>query len=456
MCKYYLLSALIILSLTLFSVSPLRAQTDGEFSALEYYAKAEKMRAGKRFIEAIEMYDRAIGLDDKNFKYYHSKALCYYGLKDLENTVQTIEKCLQIKKDFIPGWLLLAQCHKLAQKHNEYIIALDNAFKYETDLAKKVDYKTNIVIALLRNKEYARAKPHVLQARALAPSEANLMYFEGKIHNELNDFRAAKEILNKLISTLTEKDPKITAKYYYEMGYACYKLGQFELAFDYWKNAEYGNFKNWVARYNPRTYLATALCYFKMYEFAKAKENLDIAIKIQPNLTAAYMLQAEIAKKELKQDAVIAAYQQALLNETEPSKKGEICKALAHALMESQRFTDVINITSQGLKHTPGDYQMLFLQAMAYYRAKQYVESLKVLEIILGHQGLDAENRALVNFAMATIYRLTNQPEKAKSAYKKAEVGSFARTVQMELADMEGTLKAPEFIADEVPLPETQ
>ncbi|MCS7018639.1 MAG: tetratricopeptide repeat protein [Cytophagales bacterium] len=452
MRKYFLLNAFYFL----LPIWGIHAQAGDEPSALEYFAKAEKLRTSKRFIEALEMYDRAISLENENFKYYHSKALCYYGLKDLPGTIQVMEKCLQLKKDFVPGLLLLAQCYKLSQKNNEYIIALDNAFKYETDLSKKVDYKTNIVIALLRNKEYARAKPHVLQARSLSPSDINLMYFEGKIYNELNDFKAAKEILSKLISTLNEKDPKVAAKYYYEIGYACYKLGQFELAFDYWKNAEHGNFKNLVARYNPRTYLAAALCYSKMYEFGKARENLEIALKIQPNLTPAYVLQAEIAKKELKQDAVISAYQQALVNEIEPAKKGEICKALAQALMESQRFTDVVNITSQGLKYTPGDYQMLFLQAMAYYRAKQYVESLKVLEIILGNQSLDAESRALVHFAMATIYRLMNQPDKAKAAYKKAEVGSFARTVQLEMADMEGTLKAPDFVADDIPLPETQ
>jgi len=450
--QYFVLIALITL---LFTVR-LYAQADSESTALDNYMKAEKLRGTKRFIEAIEMYDRAISLEANNFKYYHSKALCYYGLKDIPNTIITIEKCLTIKKDFVPGLLLLALCYKQVQKTNEYIIALDNAFKYETDISKKVDYKTNIVIALMRNKEYARAKPHVIQARALAPSEPKLMYFEGKIYNEMNDFKSAKEVLNKLISTLTEKDPKLTAKYYYEMGYACYKLGNFELAFDYWKNADYGYFKNQIARYNPRTYLANAMCYYKMYDFAKARDNLDVAIKIQPNLTAAYMLQAEIAKKELKQDAVIAAYQTALTNETEPAKKGEICKALAQALMESQRFNDVVNITSQGIKYTPGDYQMLFLQAMAYYRVKQYVEALKVLEIILGNQSLDIENRALVNFAIATIYRTTGQNDKAKIAYKKAEVGNFAKTVQLELADIEGTLQSPDFIAEDIPLPQTQ
>lgn len=456
MRKYFLQYVFLIALIMPFLTADLYAQADSESTALDHYIKAEKLRTTKRFIEAIELYDRAIGLEPNNFKFYHSKALCHYGLKDLPNTIMTMEKCLQLKKDFVPGLLLLAQCYKLSQKTNEYINTLDNAFKYETDNSKKVDYKVNIITTLLRNKEYARAKPHVMQARALAPSEHNLMYFEGKIYNELNDFNAAYEILNKLISTLTEKDPKITAKYYYEMGYACYKLGKFDLAFEYWKHADHGYFKNLIARYNPRTYLGIAMSYYKMYEFAKAKENLETAIKIQPNLTAAYMLQAEIAKKELKQDAVIAAYQAALINENEPAKKGEICKALAQALIESQRFADVINITSQGLKHTPGDYQMLFLQAMAYYRSKQYVEALKVLDIINGNQSLDRENKALVNFAIATIYRLTNQPDKAKAAYKRAEFGSFARTVQLELANMEGAPQSADFMADEVPIPETQ
>ncbi|WP_448518868.1 tetratricopeptide repeat protein [Rhodoflexus sp.] len=456
MRKYFLHFILhIALMMPLFA-NQLQAQADGGESALDYYMKAEKLRTTKRFIEAIELYDRAIGLDPTNFKFYHSKAMSHFGLKDIPNTIAAMEKCIQLKKDFVPGLLLLAQCYKLSQKNNEYINTLNNAFKYETDIGKKVGIKTNIITVLMREREFARAKPHVMEARELAPSEVNLMYFEGKIHNELNDFKAAREVLNKLINTLTEKDPKITAKYYYEMGYACYKLGQFDLAFDYWKNADYGYFRNLIARYNPRSYLGIALSYYKIYEFAKARENLDIAIKIQPNLTQAYMLQAEIAKKELKQDGVIVAYQAALVNESEPAKKGEICKALAQALVDSQRFTEAINITAQGLKHTPGDYQMLFLQAIAYYRAKQYVEALKVLDIISGNQALDAENRAMVNFAIATIYRITDQPEKAKAAYKKAEFGSFARTVQLELAEMEGMLKSPDVIAEDLPMPQTQ
>ncbi|MCS6968276.1 MAG: tetratricopeptide repeat protein [Cytophagales bacterium] len=436
------------------AVAPIYCQE--EKSALDYYVKGEQFRTNRRFIEAIEMYDRAISLESNNFKFYHAKAVCYFELKDIANTIMALEKSLQLKKDYIPGLLLLAQCYKQSQKINEYINALNAAFQYESAINKKINYKTNIIITLLRNKEYARAKPHVLEARAIAPSEMNLMYFEGKIYNELGDFKAAKEVLSRLINSLTDKTPQVVAKYYYEIGYACYKLGEFELAFEYWKNAEHGYFKNLIARYNPRTYLNHALCYFKMYEFTKARENLDLALKIQPNLTAAYMLQAEIAKKELKQDAVVNAYQTALVNENEPAKKAEICKLLAYALMDSQRFTEVINATSQCLKYTPNDYQVVFLQAMAYYRAKQYVEALKTLELISSNQALDPENKALVNFAIATIYRLMGQNDKAKAAYKRADAGSFAKTAQILLAELEGTPQSAEVSEEEVPLTQSQ
>jgi tetratricopeptide (TPR) repeat protein len=412
--------------------------TDMDGKALDHFVRAENLRRSKRFIEAIDEYDKAIVADANNFKFTFSKGICYFMVKDAVNCINSLQQSVVLKQDYVASHVLLAQCYRTQKKYDEMIRALDNAFKYDADLRKKSEYKTEIIQTLVRNKEYAKAKPHILQAKSVAPSDAVVLFYEGKVANELGDYKTAKESLIKAMTELPN-DPKVRAKYWYELGYAYYRLNQFDNAWDTWKNvANYGPFKMKIARYDPKVYLNNALCYFKIYDYAKAKENASIALKMQPNLSQAYVLMAEAERKEAKHETAIGSYTKAISVENDPARKAEIHKSLAYALMESQRFGEVINAAMQSLKTNPGDYNLHFLQAAAHYRMKNYLEAAKVIENLLGNPALDPESRGQFNFALGVIYKLTNQSDKAKVAFKRAELGSFARSAQLELATLEG------------------
>jgi tetratricopeptide (TPR) repeat protein len=415
------------------------SNSDIDGKALDHFVRAENLRKAKRFIEAIDEYDKAIQADANNFKFTFSKGLCYFMLKDAVNCINSLQQSVLLKHDYVATHALLAQCYKTQKKYDDMVRSLDNAFKFDTDLRKKSEYKIDIIQTLVRNKEYAKAKPHIMQAKGVAPSDPVILYFEGKVANQLGDFKTAKESLTKAMPEIPGNDPKVKAKYWYELGYAYYRLNQFDNAWETWKNvANLGPYRMKIAKYDPKVYLNNAMCYLKIYDYAKAKENADIALKMQPNLSQAYVIMAEADRRESKHEIAIGHYNKAISVEAEPARKAELHKALAFALMESQRFGEVVNAAMLGLKANPGDYNLHFLQAAAYYRMKNYGEATKVLENLLGNPALDAESKGQFNFALGVAYKLANQAEKAKAAFRRAESGSFARSAQLELAVLEG------------------
>ncbi|MCU0450217.1 MAG: tetratricopeptide repeat protein [Bernardetiaceae bacterium] len=437
--RSFFLKALGALVLGMVTAGVSLAQTpDADGKAMDHFVRAESLRKSKRFIEAIAEYEKAISMDPNNFKYSFSRGVCYYMIKDADNAINSLQQSIGQKPDYVMSHALLAECYKAQKKYDEVVRSLDAAFKYDADTRKKLDYKRDIVKILVRNKEYARAKPHIMQAKAIAPSDPVILFMDGKVNNQLGDYKTARESLNRGITELASADPKEKAKYYYELGYAYYRLGQFENAWDTWKNANIPPFKNKIARYDPKVYLSNAICYYKVYDFAKARENAEIALKMQPNLSQAYMVMAEVDQKETKQEAAIANYNKALAVEADPARKAEIYKSMAYVLMQSGRFNDAVNASVNSLKNNPSDYNLHFLQAGAYFRMKNYAEAARVVEALLGNPALDNESKAQFNFALANVYRLGNQMDKAKAAYKRAEVGSFARTAQLELAALEG------------------
>jgi tetratricopeptide (TPR) repeat protein len=428
--------------LWLVAVMPMLAQPSEEV-ALQAYIKAENMKRTKRYIEAIFEYDKAISADPANFKFIFSKGQCYYMLRDAENAITAFKKTVEIKKDFIPAYTLMAQCYKAQKKTEEIVVSLDNAFKYETDVQKRLKYKLTIINTLVRNGEYGKAKAHIADARKLSPSDPDLLFYEAKTSNELGDYNTAKQAMLTATRQLHTKEPKYAARFYYELGYAFYKLGQYELAFEAWQNANYGYFKNLIYKYDPKNYFSTAQAYYKIYDFALSKEYLTQTLKMQHNYTQAHILMAEITKKETnRNDAALTHYLEAVKNEQNLNNKFEMYKAITFGEMDAGKFGDAITYSKEALAIRPTEHNLMFIQAMAYYRMKNFVEAIKILENLVVIPGIDFETKAMYYFGIAAVRKAMNQPDKARDAYKKADFGSFSRAAQMEYDKI--TPKKPE------------
>jgi tetratricopeptide (TPR) repeat protein len=432
MRRNFIFLALLFIVCYAFSL-PSLAQGNQEELALQAFIKAENMRRTKRYIEALFEYDKAIVGDPKNFKFVFSKGQCYFMLRDADNTISTLKKTVEIKKDFIPAYTLMAQCYKAQKKYEDLVKALDNAFQYETDVQKKLKYKLTILNTLVRNGEYAKAKLHLADAKKLSSSDPDILFYEAKSSNELGDYASAKQAMLTATRQLTSKEPKYVSRFYYELGYSLYKLGSYDLAFEAWQNANYGYYKNLIGKFDPKNYYSTAQAYYKVYEYGQAKEYLQLTLKMQHNFAQAHILMAEISKKENnRHDEALVHYLEAVKNEQNSNTLYEMYKNITQGEMDAGKFGDAITYAKEALKIKPTDYNMMFLQAMAYYRLKNYQESVHILESITIIAGLDFESRAMYYFALATVRKAMGQIDKAKDAFKKADYGTFSRAAQME------------------------
>ncbi|KAL4505376.1 hypothetical protein ABPG72_002438 [Tetrahymena utriculariae] len=70
----------------------------------------------ENYPKAIEYYNQAIKIDDKNYAYFHNRSLAYYLLENFSQSLQDIQICKQLNKEYIQVYIREASAyHQLDQ-----------------------------------------------------------------------------------------------------------------------------------------------------------------------------------------------------------------------------------------------------------------------------------------------------------------------------------------------------
>ncbi|KAL4456512.1 hypothetical protein ABPG74_000619 [Tetrahymena malaccensis] len=70
----------------------------------------------ENYPKAIEYYNQAIKFDDKNYAYFHNRSLAYYLLENFSQSLQDIQICKSLNKDYIQVYIREASAyHQLDQ-----------------------------------------------------------------------------------------------------------------------------------------------------------------------------------------------------------------------------------------------------------------------------------------------------------------------------------------------------
>jgi tetratricopeptide (TPR) repeat protein len=419
--------------------------TFAQDEATMVFNRAEHLRKSNNLIAAIDEYERAIALDGSNPRFPFSKGMCYVTLKDFENAVLAFEQTVKLKPDFVPAYTMLAKCYESLDRFMKVEEALDKAFQHDTDIAKRLKYKESIIQIFIKQENYDRALRHVNDAKAAAPGDPEMLYFEAMINNKKGNYEQAKKAMLSVTATLTTKEPQRIAKYYYELGFAYNKLGEYEKSGEAFNLANFGPYKPLIAKLSPQYYMSAALCYLKLNDFEKCKELLQTALKMQHNFSQAYMMLANIAKMEADQSEAIKIFQQALKAETDAQRQAKIYQSLAQLQLENGKFQDAIKSAEAYLKIDEKDYNVMFIQAMAHYKLKNYKQAVTLFDRLAGWVGLDLETKSKHEFALGIVYKEMKNYDMARQAFKRAQGGSFKTVAAMaeeEIAQETATAKA--------------
>ncbi|MEM7037157.1 MAG: tetratricopeptide repeat protein [Bacteroidota bacterium] len=404
------------------------------------YIQAENLRKSKRYNEAIAKYDEAIKLEPGNYRYYFSRGKCYYAMKDYDLALSSFEESVEYKKENVFAYTLIAKIYRKKGDKPNAIYYYDLAFQNEKDPKRKVGYKMEAVKLLLQDGKTEEAQRHLQEVKQVAPDNLNILYFDAKISNQNGDYENARSNMQSAVGQLNNAPPAQAAKYWYELGYAENKLGDYQSASKSWEKAYFGRYKTLINRErsknSPAYFYRKAVSYYSAGEYDESKVQIDKALELQNNFSAAYMLMGRMSKKQGNFSMAIQNYQNAANFEQDPNKKAKLLTMLASLQLDAGEYSGAISSANEVLNNQSTNSRVKYVKALAQYRLGQYDSSISTLESLLQGSN-DNRSKAKYNFIIGMAAKNTDV-EKAKNAFRAASIGPYKPAAKNELDKLMG------------------
>ncbi|MCS7004057.1 MAG: tetratricopeptide repeat protein [Cytophagales bacterium] len=404
----------------------------------QIFANAEQLRKSNDLIRAIDEYDRALKIAPDDIRCHFMKGMCYFSLKDYDNAINSFTRVTTIKPEHVQAYTMLAKCYHEKDLFNKELESYDLAFKYDSDPAKKLQYKLQDANLAIQKEKYDIALKYVQDAKQLDPENLQVLYYEGLVYNKLKRYHDAKAILTKAIALLPSKEPKVIAKYYFELGFAHNKLKEYDKAHEAFKHANFGVYKPIIAKLSPEYYTMAAQSYMLMGDLDEAKQLLDIALQMNPEYTRAYILQANLAQRRTNQTVAINYYKKAASLEKDPKVLESIHTNLIRLLLDNGMYDDVIALAEDAVRHDEKNFHILFAEGIALHRKKELSKAVQAFEALEQfHHTLSPDQKAQFHFMLGITYKEMKEFAKAKEHFHKAMHGAMKAIAEIELEEME-------------------
>lgn len=98
-----------------------------------FYVDAENYRRAGKYDLALKEINKAINNIPGNFTYYYSKALILFQMKDLDASLQTLNKILKLKFDYMPTYSLKSKIFELNNQLDSAVNMIEKAIELAPD-----------------------------------------------------------------------------------------------------------------------------------------------------------------------------------------------------------------------------------------------------------------------------------------------------------------------------------
>ncbi len=143
------------------------------------------------------------------------------------------------------------------------------------------------------------------------------------------------------------------AKFYYKLGYAYYHLDEFDKANKVWKKADFGLYKARMEKFSAKYFCNVSHSYFKIYENDLAKQYAEKAGKVEKGNSTAYVLLAQIAKRNTEHSNTIANLKTAVEATNDRNKQLPLYVQLAELELSAQNYDNALAAVQEALKISP-------------------------------------------------------------------------------------------------------
>jgi tetratricopeptide (TPR) repeat protein len=396
--------------------------------------KADMLYAQKKFQEALTEYDHALALDNSDPMTHYKKGMCYSMLKDNDNAAKAFEKSIELDNQMKQAYANLMKIHKSNDNDSATIALLSKMIKAETDPAKKLESKLQIIKILVDNKDFKKAAIHSKEAIVMSPKDVEVLYYDAEINNALGNYAIAKQSALTATANLSTEDPKVSAKLYYQLGYAYHKLADYAKSKEAFEKANFGPFKNMIMKFQPDYFTNIATCHSMIYDYEEALKFTKEAIKIDPNFAPANLLLGEISENSADQTKAIEYYKKTIKSDPKDVKT---YTKLIELLMKSKKYSEVAKLADEALSNDPKNRKIIFMKAIALYETASTAQAIEMMTELLAETTITPMERVSYEFALGLMYKSVQDYEKSKNSLSKAAKGPFAYAAQYEIEDID-------------------
>lgn len=421
-------------------VSSLQAQ-----SAEELMEKAEFLTNNSRYEEALGIIDQALKVSSKDAFIHYRKAETLIGLGRFREAIGSLEKSVQLNPKYMEAYEMLGNLYSQFRKAPQAVKNYEQAYSIssaqsaaESDSEKKskinsdrLRYKIEIINILFIVRRHKFAKPHIDRALELEPDNFDVKFMLVQYHNEMQEYEEALAIMEELIKEVPEAEGN--EKYFYELGVAYHRLGQYKKAQAEFAKIKAGPELSRIRQFQPEFYYSVSMAYFTVYAFQECEKYLDITLALKADHKEALELKQKLAGVKVPKGPMIAAMDAQVKVEKDPVALAEKYKELADLHYQAESFQEAIAACNESLSINEKQLDVVFLKAMCEYRLKQPDDATAMLDKIVKNPSLKPGIKARFHFARGLIYKAGNNLNAAESAFKSAYTGPYRAAAMNEL-----------------------
>lgn len=383
-------------------------------------------RPGTRTDVLLEEYEKLIKENPNDVDAWFGKANCEFLLKRPKSSVYSLHQAIRLQPTHAGAYALMGKIMKLTNRNDSAAICYELAAQYEKDIDKKVEYKSFIIMKLIKEKKMQEAYNKIKEIYAVASTNHNVAFFYAKMSNFFSQYDEAQKSIRKIEPYLQGKDLRESAKYYYELGYALYQLQRFDEAKPILQKIQFGPFKRKVDKLSAPYFYNLANTYAKFHEESMSMMYLDQALRIDKDYTKAHLLKAELSKRNQDVSETIEHMRRAANNQPDPIKKLVWYDKIAETQMEAGDYEGSLSTLEEAMKLKAGkirasrpDPDTWFLMCLAQYKIGNHKEAIADIDDFLSKKiPVPASVLASFYFLKGLAAKGANDLKLAKEAFK--------------------------------------
>ncbi|KAM9375064.1 BBSome complex member BBS4 [Phaethornis superciliosus] len=275
---------------------------------------------------AIEVYNEAAKLDEKDWEISHNLGVCYMYLKHFNKAQDQLNNALELNRHDLT-YMMLGKIHLLEGETDKAIEVYKKAVEFSPE---NTDLLTTLGLLYLQLGDYKKAFEHLGNALTYDPTNFKATLAAGSMMQVHGDFDVALSKYRVVASTVPESPPL-----WNNIGMCFFGKKKYVAAISCLKRANYLAPFDWKILYN------LGLVHLTMQQYASAFHFLSAAINFQPKMGELFMLLAvaltnlediENAKRSYKQAVALdrcnplVNLNYAILLYNQGDKKGALCQ----------------------------------------------------------------------------------------------------------------------------------